>query len=204
MDMTLRRKTPRFKLPSTKFTRSQQLIDKATKKSGSFSIELFAAKWSVQIIDHKEILHYCNTDLHREDMSVGLTIKQLQVPFIKVEDQSRKYRPEFVEFKCFPFMDTTVPMPCSPLDTWFKLNSTGNKDFNDENGDQQNRQYFCELCSKNYIEIQSHLGTAEHKHAAMDDASYAGVDALIKKGASVEDFLKMIKEKHSVRSCDIE
>ena len=34
MDMTLRRKTPRFKLPSTKFTRSQQLIDKTTKKSG--------------------------------------------------------------------------------------------------------------------------------------------------------------------------
>ena len=204
MDMTLRRKTPRLKLPSTKFTRSQQLIDKTTKKSGSFSIELFAAKWSIQIIDHKEILHYCNTDLHREDMSVGLTIKKLQVPFIKVEDQSRKYRPEFVEFKCFPFMDTTVPMPCSPFDTWFKLNSTGNKDFNDENGDQQNRQYFCELCSKNYVEIQSHLGTAEHKHAAMDDASYAGVDALIKKGASVEDFLKMIREKHSVRSCDNE
>ena len=204
MDMTLRRKTPRLKLPSTNFTRSQQLIDKATKKSGSFLIESFAAKWSIQIIDHKEILHYCNTDLHREDMSVGLTIKKLQVPFIKVEDQSRKYRPEFVEFKCFPFMDTTVPMPCSPFDTWFKLNSTANKDFNDENGDQQIRQYFCELCGKNYVEIQSHLVTAEHKHAAMDDACYAGVDALINKGASVEDFLKMIKEKHSVRSCDNE
>ena len=77
MDMTLGRKTPRFKLPSTKFTRSQQLIDKATKKSGSFSFESFAAKWSIQIliIDHKEILHYCTTDLHREDIIVGHTIK---------------------------------------------------------------------------------------------------------------------------------
>ena len=204
MDMTLKRKTPRFKLPSTKFTRSQQLIDKTTKKSGSFSIESFAAKWSIQIIEHREILHCCNTDLHREDMNVGRTIKKLQVPFIKVEDQSRKYKPEFVEFRCFPFMDTTVQMPCSPFDTWFKQNSTANKDFNEENGDQQNRQYFCELCGKNYVEIQSHLDTAEHKHAAMDDAHYAGVDALIKKGASVEDFLKMIKEKHSVRSCDNE
>ena len=204
MDMTLRRKTPHFKLPSTKFTRSQQLIDKATKKGGSFSVESFAAKWSIQIIDHKEILHYCNTDLHREDMNAGHIITKLQGPFIKVEDQSRKYRPEFAEFKCFPFMDNTIPMSCSPFDTWYKQNSTANKDFNDENGDQQNRQYFCELCGKNYVEIQSHLDTAEHKHAAMDDAHYASVDALIKQGASLEDFLKKVKEKHSVRSCDDE
>ena len=53
-----------------------------------------------------------------------------------------------------------------------------------------------------YVEIQSHLDAAEHKHAAMDDAHYAGVDDLIRKGVSVEEFLKMIKEKHSVRSCD--
>ncbi|KAK2562764.1 hypothetical protein P5673_013705 [Acropora cervicornis] len=98
---------------------------------------------------------------------------------------------------CFPFMDTTVQMPCSPFDTWFKQNSTANKDFIDENGDQQYSQYFCELCGKNCVEIQSHLGTAEHKNAAMDDAHYTGVDALIKKGVSVEHFLKMIKEKHS-------
>ena len=137
-------------------------------------------------------------------MNGGHTKKELQVPFIKVEDESRKYRPEFVEFKCFPFLDTIVQMPCSPFDTWFKQNSRANKDFNEENGDQQNWQYFCELCGKNYVEIQSHLDTTKHKHAVMDDARYADVDALIKKGASVEDFLKMIKEKHSVMSCDNE
>ena len=59
-------------------------------------------------------------------------------------------------------MDTTVPMPCSPFDTLFKQNSTANKDFINENGGQQNSQYFCELCGKNYVEIQSHLDTAEH------------------------------------------
>ena len=64
-------------------SRSQQLINKTTKKSGSFSVESFAAKWSIQVIDHKEILHCCNTDLHREDMNVGHTKKELQVPFIR-------------------------------------------------------------------------------------------------------------------------
>ena len=68
------------------------------------------------------------------------------MPFRKMEDHSKKYTPEFVEFKCFPFMHTTVQMPHSPFDTWFKQNSTADKDFNNENGDQQNRQYFCELC----------------------------------------------------------
>ena len=129
MDVTLLRKAPCVKLPRNKFTRSQQLIAKA-RKSGTFSVESFASKWSIPIIDHKEILYYCNKALNRQEiMHVGHIIKKLQAPFIKVEDQSRKYRPEFVEFKCFPFIDTTVPMSCSPFDTWCKQTSTANKYF---------------------------------------------------------------------------
>ena len=85
------------------------MIDEANKKSGSFSLELFAAKWLIPIIDHKDILCHCNTDFHQQDMSIRYTWK-LQAPFIKVENQSRKYRPECIVFKCFPFMDITVPM----------------------------------------------------------------------------------------------
>lgn len=203
IDKTLLRKTTHLKLPKTKFTRSQQMIDKANKKSGSFLVELFAAKWSIPIIDHKEILYHCNTDFHQQDMSISY-IKKLQAPFIKVEDQSRKHRPEFVEFKSFPFMDTTVPMSCSPFDTWYKQNSAVNKDLINEKGAQQNRQYFSELCGKKYEELQSHLDTAEHKHAAIDNDHYAGVDALIKRDVSLKDFVKSVKEKHSVRSWDDE
>lgn len=49
------------------------------------------------------------------------------------------------------------------------VNSTANKAFSDENG-----QYFCELRCKSCVEIQNHLETAEHKHAAIDDVHYAG------------------------------
>lgn len=179
IDKTLLRKTAHLKLPKSKFTRSQQMIDKANKKSGSFSVESFAEKWSIPIIDHKDILCHCNTDFRQQDMSTRFT-RKLQAPFIKVEDQSRKYRPEFVEFKCFPFMDITVPMSCFPFDTWYKQNSAANEDLIHDKGDQQNRQYFCELFGEKYGELQSHLDTAEHKHAAMDNSRYAGVDALIK------------------------
>ena len=60
-------------------------------------------------------------------------------------------------------------MSCSPFDTWYKQNSTANKAFSDENG-----QYFCELHCKSCVEIQNHLETAEHKHAAIDDVHHAG------------------------------
>jgi len=60
-------------------------------------------------------------------------------------------------------------MSCSPFDTWYKQNSTANKAFSDENG-----QYFCELRCISCVEIQNHLETAEHKHAAIDDVHYAG------------------------------
>lgn len=204
IDKTLLRKTTDLKLPKPKFTRSQQMVDKANKKSGSFSVESFAAKWSIPIIDYKEILYHCKTDFHQQDKSIRYNVKKLQAPFIKVEDQSRKYRPEFVEFKSFPFMDITVPMSCSPFDTWYKQNSAANKDLISIKRDQQNKQYFCELCGEKYAELQSHLDTAEHKHAAMDNDRYAGVDALIKQGVSLKDFERSVKEKNSVRSCDDE
>ena len=177
------------------------MIDKAKKKSGSFSVESFAAKWSIPVIDHKDILCHCYTDFHQQDISVGST-RKLQAPFIKVEDRSRKYRPEFAEFECFPFMDITVPMTCSPFDTWYKQNSAANKDVINDKGKQQHRQYFCELCGEKYGELQNHLETAEHKQAAMDNDRYAGVDALIKRGVSLKDFVKSFEEKNSVRSCD--
>ena len=86
--------------------------------------------------------------------------KKLSAPFIKMEDHSRKYRPEFMEFKNFPFIDTTVPGPNSPFDTWCKQNVTRNKD---SIKGKRNQQYFCELCHENYTVLESHLDTAEHK-----------------------------------------
>lgn len=182
------------------------MIDKANKKSGSFSVELFAEKWSIPIIDHKDIFCHCNTDFRQQEMSTKYT-RKLQAPFIEVEDQSRRYGPELVEFKCFPFnfMDITAPMSCSPFDTWYKQNSAANNDIINDKGGQQNRQYFCELCGEKYGELQSHLDTAEHKHAAMDNSCYAGVDVLIKRGVSLKDFVKRrVKVKNSKKSCDDE
>jgi len=189
MDYSLLRKAP--VLSNTMVTRSQQLIKKSNKKSGSSSIKSFAEKWKIPIIDHRKVLHHCKTNFCKEELSIECS-KKLLMPFIKMEDQSRKYRPEFVEFKIFPFIDTAVPLPHSPFDTWYKQNAIGNRDLITE---RKNQLHFCGLCNKTYGELQSHLDGAEHKLAAKDDARFAGVDALIKQGASLEDFVKKMTEK---------
>ena len=189
MDMALLRKTSL--LSKVGVTRSQQLLQKSVKKSGSSAIESFSAKWKIPIINHLKVLCCCKTYLHQEEACVGRK-KKLRVPFIKVEDRSRQYRPEFLEFNNFPFIDTSVPLPHSPFDTWYKQNAVGNKDV--ING-KRNQLSFCELCDEEYAALQSHLDTAKHKHAAKDNNRYASVDALIKRGATLEEFVKRRTEK---------
>ena len=167
-----------------------------SKKSGSSSVDVFAEKWNIPFIDHHEVLHYCKMAMHQEKMYTckgeKKKKKKLQAPFIKVEDQSRKYRPAFVEFKSFSFIDTAVPLPHSPFDTWHKANSKANKDVINE---KESQLHFCELCNEEYEVLQVHLDSTKHKHAAMDYANHAGMDALIKRGVSWEHFVKSIKEK---------
>lgn len=93
-------------------------------------------------------------------------------------------------------------MSCSPFDTQYKQNSTVNEGLINEKGDQQNtRQYFCELCGEKYEELQSHLVTAEHKHAAMDNVRFACVDALIQRGVSCMG--RFCKKCYRERCCSV-
>lgn len=43
------------------------------------------------------------------------------LPFVKVEDQSRQYKPEFAEFKYFPYLDCGISS-MSPFDKWSNEN----------------------------------------------------------------------------------
>ena len=58
------------------------------------------------------------------------------------------------------------------------------------------------LCGENYTELQSHLDTAGHKYAAIDNVRYAGVDTLIKRGVSWKDVVKNVEDKRPGRLRD--
>ena len=109
-----------------------------------------AAKWKIPIIDHVDVLHHCKTYSHQQELSVEHK-KRLQAPFVKMEDQSRKYRPEFVELKSFPFIDTSVPLPHSPFDTWYKQNAIENKDVVSEKRNQLHTFVSCAKKSMQYL-----------------------------------------------------
>ena len=49
-------------------------------------------------------------------------IYRLCSQFLKIEDHSRKYRPEFVEMRSFPYLDLDTEGTTSPFDTWFREN----------------------------------------------------------------------------------
>ena len=51
----------------------------------------------------------------------GLT-HALRNPFVKVEDQTRKYRLDIVEMKSLPYLEFDNGGPSSPFDTWFRQN----------------------------------------------------------------------------------
>ena len=44
-------------------------------------------------------------------------IYRLRSPFLKIEDHSRKYRPEFVEMKSFTYLDLDTEGTTSPFDS---------------------------------------------------------------------------------------
>ena len=190
-DVSYERKLPPLK--QSYLTRSWQLMKMSMKKCGSSSIQQFAEKWHIPVIDCHKILNYCKKAIpphNKPTLSQENTHKRkLKAPYIKVEDHSRMYRPEFIEFKGFPFLDTTVPLPHSPFDTWYKCNANVNTV-------KPNRSpvQFCGLCNEEYKVFQVHISSAKHRSAAMDDSNYARIDALIKKGVSLGEFVKSVTE----------
>ena len=190
MDRTLQRTAPPIK--RNYLTRSQQFLRKSIKQSGSSSIQLFASKWNIPVIDHSRILHVCKRAFFQEKEILLEHKRKLMAPFVKVEDQSRNFKPEFIEFDRFPFMDITVPSTQSPFQSWHQLYAKKNH-VNEKVG----QTYLCGLCDETYEVLKTHLDTNKHKVAAMDDSKYSRVDALIKRGLSWEDFVDNICKKRA-------
>ena len=191
VDIIITDVSPKWKRSFSKHgypTRSWQLIQMSSKKCGSSLIHQFAEKWKIPIVHYNKIIVDCKKAI----MPCKTTICQekhykrtLRAPFLKVEDRSRMYQPEFIEFKSFPFLDTAVPLPHSPFDTWFR--SSGNVSMAKQN---RTPLQFCGLCNEVYEVFKDHINSTKHRSAAMDASNYAGVDALIKQGLSPEDFVK--------------
>ncbi|NWX46679.1 DBF4B protein, partial [Steatornis caripensis] len=175
---------PHQKPPDTVLiSRGRELLQKAMKNqvssvqdtcSGS-SILANARLWGVQILHVDGIL------LCRPKFSSG----KLKPPFLKVEDQSRQFRPFHHQFKSFPGLNFQAPKSCSPFEPLKSLsNSCGASDRGKSPRSTpitvpKKKRGFCECCQETFEELQKHLQSPQHKRFALDDSQYAPVDRVI-------------------------
>ena len=116
-------------------TRAQAIMKQAqatlTNRYGTSNILTNARTWGVYVIYLDKVLEKLaefgpsqaeKQPSIKELMVYGkkqlrVKIRKLQVPFIKVEDQSRQYRPLVKEFKEWPLPDFDSPVGTCPFDT---------------------------------------------------------------------------------------
>ncbi|XP_074973164.1 protein DBF4 homolog B [Phalacrocorax aristotelis] len=204
---------PHQKLPDTVLiSRGKELLQKAMKNqdtcSGS-SILANARLWGVQILHVDEMLSYVQQLLHAASgarkrcqkteakcLASGSKIRKgkLKPPFLKVEDQSRQFRPFHHQFKSFPDLNFQAPKSSSPFEPLKSL-SNGCRARGVEGcpmrskGEKsprstvvtvpKKRRGFCECCQETFEELQKHLQSLQHKRFALDNSQYVPVDSVI-------------------------
>ncbi|XP_042692800.1 protein DBF4 homolog B isoform X3 [Centrocercus urophasianus] len=176
---------PQQKLPDTALiSRGRELLQKAMKNqdtcSGS-SILANARLWGVQIVHVDEMLSYAQQLLRaasgarkqRTEAQSPVSGQRahkagkLKPPFLKVEDQSRQFRPFHHQFKSFPGLNLLAPKGCSPFEPPKNLpNSCGaravegcTEHSKGEKSPQstavpKKKRGFCECCQETFEELQ--------------------------------------------------
>ncbi|KAM6312023.1 protein DBF4 homolog B [Podargus strigoides] len=205
---------PHWKPPDTALiSRGKELLQKAMKNqdtcSGS-SILANARLWGVQILHVDEMLSYiqqllcvvsgarkwCQKTEAKCLVSGSKNHKagKLKPPFLKVEDQSRQFRPFYHQFKSFPDLNFLSPKNSSPFEPLKSLSNScrarGVKGCPTRSEGAKSpgsspvavpkkKRGFCECCQETFEELQKHLQSSQHMWFALDDSQYAPVDRVI-------------------------
>ncbi|XP_032566916.1 protein DBF4 homolog B [Chiroxiphia lanceolata] len=203
---------PHQKPPDTALlSRGKELLQKAMKNqdtcSGS-SILANARLWGVQILHVDEMLSYAQQLLEAisgvrkrcqkaegKCLASGSKIHKggrLKPPFLKVEDQSRQFRPFHHQFQSFPDLNFLAPKSSSPFEPLKSLSNScqargaGGRALRSDGGKSpcstpvpRKRRGFCECCQETFEELHKHLQSPRHQRFAQDDSQYIPVDHVI-------------------------
>ena len=96
---------------------------------GSSSVFKIASTWNITILKYADLVS-CMEEYQYKPIRLGAQIRTntkglvhaLRNPFVKVEDQTRIYRPDLIEMKSSPYLNFDNEGKSSPFDTWFKQN----------------------------------------------------------------------------------
>ncbi|XP_020853428.1 protein DBF4 homolog B [Phascolarctos cinereus] len=200
---------PRDTVP---MSRGKELLQKAIQNQGSpsgspgsgSSLLTNARSWGVRILHVDEMLMHvqqlCLGILHmtRQEQkkpkkacaameSRAPKVARLKVPFLKIEDSSRKFQPFYHQFKCFPELNFLGPKNTSPFET--VRTSFHKHKAKDPEGDElspqspactvpKRKKGYCECCQKDFEELRVHLQSDQHRGFAVEASNYAAVDQI--------------------------
>ncbi|XP_005059671.1 PREDICTED: protein DBF4 homolog B [Ficedula albicollis] len=193
-------------------SRGKELLHKAMKNqdtcSGS-SILANARLWGVQILHVDEMLSYAQqllraisgarkqcqkTEVKCPASRSKIHKGKLKPPFLKVEDQSRQFRPFHHQFQSFPDLNFLAPKGSSPFEPLKSLSSScqargaegcalhsagGRSPRSTRITLPRKRRGFCECCQETFEELQKHLQSPQHQRFAQDSSQYIPVDRVI-------------------------
>ncbi|NWY36347.1 DBF4B protein, partial [Sylvia atricapilla] len=109
----------------------------------------------------------------------GLSLKP---PFLKVEDQSRQFRPFHHQFQSFPDLNFLAPKSSSPFEPLKSLSNSCQASAGGKSPHvtvPRKRRGFCECCQETFEELQKHLQSLQHQQFAQDNSQYILVDRVI-------------------------
>ncbi|XP_042770801.1 protein DBF4 homolog B isoform X1 [Panthera leo] len=205
---------PQKPTDSVPLSRGKELLQKAIRNQGSSSgggggssnsLLTSARSWGVRILHVDEMM------MHVQQLSLdALRVKKqgpkkkpegtrpaesrtrkvarLKAPFLKIEDESRKFRPFHHQFKSFPEISFLGPKDASPFEAPMTLGSSHHtREPKDREPSRRlatrtpprRRKGFCECCQEAFEELHAHLQSAQHRGFALEARPYAEVDRVI-------------------------
>ncbi|XP_077108714.1 protein DBF4 homolog B [Ranitomeya variabilis] len=181
------------KIEKTPYSRGKQLLKKVVQSQECSSILSSAHSWGVCILHVDEVLEYleCSTERRAKRPAEGkgpagakqtLKVGKLKSPFLKIEDQSRKYRPIHRSFSNFPEC-SFISSDRGPFETALTNHSTHkDRDVGKQDKDAGDRPQnweksgYCECCHITYRKLCEHLISKQHCVFALNASNYTVID----------------------------
>ncbi|KAJ1136469.1 hypothetical protein NDU88_002885 [Pleurodeles waltl] len=189
-------------------SRGKELLNKAMqKKDSGTSILANAHSWGVHILHLNDILDYIaklsvatkKVSIQKTEVAVsssarnGLKVAQLKIPFLKIEDTSRLFRPLHYHFQSFPQLNLLAARGFSLFEATTPCSSRKNqngkpKEIETEERSpkvkltlaaKKKRKGYCECCQEAFEELVTHLYSEQHHRFAVNETHYALVDRVI-------------------------
>uniref|UniRef100_A0A8C5WHV8 DBF4-type domain-containing protein n=1 Tax=Leptobrachium leishanense TaxID=445787 RepID=A0A8C5WHV8_9ANUR len=211
-------KTTTTGIESTHCSRGKQLLKKVIQSQECNSVLASARSWGVTIVHVDDILEYIEFLENRRTKiratkgkgenctKASRKVAKLKSPFLKIEDQSKKYRPIHCMFSSFPEV-SFEPSDRGPFETVQTRNSTcRGKDPGDQAEDDgeripqaHKRKGYCECCEKMYSVLSEHLGGELHQRFASIPSNFTVIEKLVTKLAF--DFAELSHGITSAEDC---